>query len=285
MNKLALGTVQFGMKYGINNFVGVPNDREVTNILDFAYKNGIQTLDTAIAYGNSQERLGKLSNDNFKIISKFSGIFNFKDLENELLKSLSNLRRDKIYGFIFHKANDLIENPKMWSYLERLKSLKKIKKIGFSIYNEKELNEILNLGFIPDLVQLPYSILDRRLEDSLIKLNNLDVEIHVRSVFLQGLYFKKINNIPKKLNPLKPYLEKLHDLCNKFNISMSSLALNFVKQNKNIDKIVIGSDSVNQLIQNNSVMSYNLESNLIKLVQEINVKETELLIPNNWNLN
>ena len=283
MSKLALGTVQFGINYGINNSTGVPDDKQVTSILDYAFKNGINTIDTAIAYGNSEERLGKLSENNFQIISKFSGIYNFRDLENELLKSLSNLRRDKIYGFIFHNAIDLIKNPKMWSYLERLKSLKKIKKIGFSIYNEKELNEILNLGFIPDLVQLPYSILDRRLEDSLVKLNNLDVEIHVRSVFLQGLYFKDLNNLPETLLPLRPYLRKLHDICNSFNISISSLALNFVKQNKNIDKIVIGSDSVDQLRENSSAMNYNLEPKLIKSVQEINVKEKELLNPINWN--
>ena len=204
-------------------------------------------------------------------------------MENELLKSLSNLRRDKIYGFIFHKAIDLIKNPKMWSYLEKLKSLKKIKKIGFSIYNEKELNEILNLGFIPDLVQLPYSILDRRFEKSLIKLKQLGVEIHVRSVFLQGLYFKDLYNLPETLLPLRPYLRKLHEICNSFNISISSLALNFVKQNKNIDKIVIGSDSVCQLNENISAMRYNLDSDIIKSIHEINVVEKELLNPINWN--
>jgi aryl-alcohol dehydrogenase-like predicted oxidoreductase len=283
MSKLALGTVQFGINYGINNSMGVPDDKEVKSILDYAYKNGVNTLDTAIAYGNSEERLGELAKKNFQIISKFSGIYNWRDLENELSKSLSNLRRDKIYGFIFHKAIDLIENPKMWSYLEKLKSLKKIKKIGFSIYNEKELNEILNLGFIPDLVQLPYSILDRRLEDSLIKLNNLDVEIHVRSVFLQGLYFKDLNNLPDTLLPLRPYLRKLHEICNSYKIKMSLLALNFIKQNKNIDKIVIGSDSVCQLNENISAMGYNLDSDIIKSIHEINVVEKELLNPINWN--
>ena len=283
MNKLALGTVQFGMNYGINNSMGVPEDKDVSSILDYAHKNGINILDTAITYGNSEERLGKLSKNNFQIISKFSGIYNFSDLKNELLKSLSHLRIKKLYGFMFHNANDLIENPSMWDFLEKLKSLKKIKKIGFSIYDEKELNEVLNSGFIPDIVQLPYSILDRRLENSIIKLKNHNVEIHVRSVFLQGLYFKKINSIPKKLKPLKPYLEKLHEICYTNNISISSLALNFVKQNKNIDKIVIGSDSVAQLKENISVMRYNLEPNIIKLVQEINVKEKELLNPVNWN--
>ena len=111
MNKLALGTVQFGMNYGINNSMGVPEDKDVSSILDYAHKNGINTLDTAIAYGNSEERLGKLSKNNFQIISKFSGIYNFSDLKNELLKSLSHLRIKKLYGFMFHNANDLIENP------------------------------------------------------------------------------------------------------------------------------------------------------------------------------
>jgi len=283
VNKLALGTVQFGMKYGINNFVGVPNDREVSNILDFAYKNGIQTLDTAIAYGNSQERLGKLLNDSFQIISKFSGICNYTDLDNELTKSLNLLKTNNIYGFMFHNSNDLIENPKLWNFLEKLKKSEKIKKIGFSIYNKKELNDILNLGLIPDLVQLPYSILDRRLENSIIKLKNLGVEIHARSVFLQGLYFKKTNNLPRKLLPLKPYLKKLKIICNENNISISQLALNFVKQNKNIDKIVIGSDSVIQLKENISVITYNLNPNIIEFVKKINVKEKELLNPVNWN--
>ena len=283
MSKLALGTVQFGTNYGINNSVGIPNDKEITSILDYAYKNGINTLDTAIAYGKSEERLGKLMKNNFQIISKFSGIYNFKDLENELLKSLSNLRMDNIYGFIFHNAYDLIENPKMWSYLERLKSLKKIKKIGFSIYNEKELNEILNIGFIPDLVQLPYSILDRRFENSLIKLKNLDVEIHVRSVFLQGLYFKDLNNLPETLLPLRPYLRKLHEICNSFNISIPSLALNFVKQNKNIDKIVIGAESKAQLEDNITVMNMDIDNNILELIDKLDVVEKELLNPINWN--
>ena len=134
--KLVLGTVQFGMSYGINNQDGSPDDENISNILNFAFKNGIQTLDTAIAYGNSQKRLGEISKNDFQIISKFSGVYNFRDLENELLKSLSVLKINTLYGFMFHNADELIENPKMWNFLEKLKSSNKIKKIGFSIYDE-----------------------------------------------------------------------------------------------------------------------------------------------------
>jgi aryl-alcohol dehydrogenase-like predicted oxidoreductase len=282
MQKLALGTVQFGMNYGINNNTGIPKDEDVSNILDFAYKSDINTLDTAIAYGNSQERLGKLSRNNFQIISKFSGIYNFRDLKNELTKSLSHLRIKKLYGFMFHNANDLIENPNMWNFLEKLKSSNKIQKIGFSIYNDIELSKILNFGFVPDIVQLPYSILDRRFENSLIKLKQLGVEIHVRSVFLQGLYFREINSIPKKLNCLKPVLEKLHQICKTNNISMSSLALNFVKQNKNIDKIVIGAESKVQLEDNITVMNKDIDDNILELINKLDVVEKELLNPVNW---
>ena len=130
---------------------------------------------------------------------------------------------------------------------------------------------------------MPYSILDRRFENSLIKLKNLDVEIHVRSVFLQGLYFKDLNNLPETLLPLRPYLRKLHEICNSFNISIPSLALNFVKQNKNIDKIVIGAESKAQLEDNITVMNMDIDNNILELIDKLDVVEKELLNPINWN--
>ena len=133
-------------------------------------------------------------------------------------------------------------------FFSKTKKSNKIKKISFSIFNEKQLNTMLDLGFIPDIVQLLYSILDRRLENSLIKLKLNKAEVHVYSVFLQGLYFKDVNNLSKYLQPLRSNLKKLHGFCKSNNIKMSTLALNFAKQNKNIDKIVIGANSTEQII-------------------------------------
>ena len=135
---------------------------------------------------------------------------------------------------------------------------------------------MFNLGFIPD-VQLPYSILDRRMENSLVKLKKYGVETHTRSVFLQGLYFKSTHNIPKKLKTLKPYLKRLNSICLNNNISMSSLALNFVNQNKYVDKIVIGAESIEQLKENIDCIDSNLDINILELISHINVKEKELL--------
>lgn len=281
--KLALGTVQFGINYGINNKLGIPSDNDVSEILKCAYKKGIKTLDTAISYGNSEERIGKCSSNKFKIISKFSSVDSLTQLEHELDKSLSNLKTNKLYGFIYHNANDLINKPYTWQFLMKLKLSNKIEKIGFSIYSEDQLNKLFDIGFIPDLVQLPYSILDRRMENSIIKLKKYNIETHVRSVFLQGLYFKSINSIPKKLNCLKPYLKRLNSICLNNNISMSSLALNFVKQNKYVDKIVIGAESIKQLKENIDCLTFNLDKKIMELIYNINVEEKELLNPVNWN--
>ena len=109
------------------------------------------------------------------------------------------------------------------------------------------------------------------------------VEVHVRSVFLQGLYFKDPNSLPNCLLPLRPYLKKIHRICEFNNINISSLALNFVKQNKNIDKIVIGADTTEQIVENVKSMNYNLTEDIIKLVYKINVVEKKLLNPVNWN--
>lgn len=281
--KLALGTVQFGINYGINNKLGIPSDNDISEILKYAYENGIKTLDTAISYGNSEERIGKCSKNKFKIISKFSSIDSLAQLESELEKSLFNLKTNKLFGFIYHNANDLINKPYTWQFLMKLKHSQKIEKIGFSIYSEDQLNKLFDLGFIPDLVQLPYSILDRRMENSLIKLKKYGIETHTRSVFLQGLYFKSTHNIPKKLKTLKPYLKRLNSICLNNNISMSSLALNFVNQNKYVDKIVIGAESIEQLKENIDCIDSNLDINILELISHINVKEKELLNPVNWN--
>ena len=175
MDKIVIGTVQFGMNYGINNQIGIPSNKEISNILKYAYKQGIDTLDTAISYGSSEEKIGQLKDDIFKIITKFSGVSNYDKLENKLIISLSKLKTEKLYGFIFHDASELVDNPKIWNYLEKLKSKNKIEKIGFSMYDQNQLNAILDHGIIPDLVQLPYSILDRRLENSLKTLKTLGV--------------------------------------------------------------------------------------------------------------
>jgi len=281
--KLILGTVQFGLSYGINNNKGIPDDKEISNILKLAKKESITNLDTSISYGNSEERIAKLSLSDFKLITKTSEVKSKNQLLKSIKNSLKNLKKPKVYGYLFHNADNLIENPDLWETMLLIKNKKLVEKIGFSIYTTKQLDKLLENKINADIVQLPYSLLDRKFEKYFMKLKKLGTEIHVRSVFLQGLYFMDNKNLPQKLLPLKKNLIDIENICDKFNVSIGELALNFVYENKFIDKIIIGVDSSNQLNQNiKMIKNWNSNNNINRLIDKITVKEQHLLSPVNW---
>lgn len=281
--KLAIGTVQFGINYGINNKNGIPSDIDVSEILDLSLKNNIKYLDTSISYGNSEERISKLANNKFNIITKSNNVKSSEELTSSILTSLSSLKTESVYGFLFHNADNLIDNNDLWSTLNKFKNEKKVKKIGYSIYNTKQIDYLLDKGFIPDVVQLPYSLLDRKFEKYFMKLKKLGTEIHVRSVFLQGLYFMNNKQLPQKLFPLKKYLDSIDCICRKFNVSIGELALNFVNENKLVDKIIMGVDSSTQLNQNiKMIKNWKSNNKINELINKIDVKEKHLLSPINW---
>lgn len=158
--KIVLGTVQFGLQYGISNTHGIPADSELSAIFETAQTNGITTLDSALAYGNSEERLGQFNNGRFKIITKFPKVNTEAELNQVFQQSLNNLKVNFVEGYMAHNADNLIDKPFLWSALQTLKQEKKIQKTGYSLYTVEQLNALLDLGFIPDIVQLPYSLLD-----------------------------------------------------------------------------------------------------------------------------
>lgn len=281
--KLAIGTVQFGINYGINNKNGIPSDIDILEIFDLSIKNNIKYLDTSISYGNSEERISKLANNKFNIITKSNNVKSSEELTSSILTSLSSLKTESVYGFLFHNADNLIDNNDLWITLNKFKNEKKVKKIGYSIYNTKQIDYLLDKEFIPDIVQLPYSLLDRKFEKYFMKLKKLGTEIHVRSVFLQGLYFMNNKQLPQKLFPLKKYLDNIESICNEFNISIGELALNFVNENKFIDKIIMGVDSPDQLNQNiKMIKNWKSKNKINELINKIDVKEKHLLSPINW---
>ena len=281
--KITLGTVQFGIQYGISNTHGVPSDSELESIFSVASKLGIQQLDTAKAYGNAEERIGKLSNSKFDIITKFPNVDSKEDLELALSESLQKLNVSSIYGYLAHNADVLIQNPSLWEVLLEAKKEGKIKKIGYSLYTPEQLERLLDLNCIPDLVQLPYSILDRKFEKQLSILKQLGTEVHVRSVFLQGLYFMNPNKLPEKLQPFQDSLLELKNLCIENNVSVGEVALNYVISNPNIDKLVIGIETAEQLRENiNLVKNWKSNKVLFSKIEAIEIKDKSLLNPVNW---
>lgn len=276
MSKIVLGTVQFGLQYGINS-AGRPNGEAVRYILSEAAKGGICTLDTSSAYGNSEEILGECitQGENFKIVSKYpKGNILVDEMFNT---SLKRLKVNKLYGYLLHHFEVYKNNPKVWDEFVKLKDARKVQKIGFSLYSPDELEFILNRKSPFDLIQVPFNIFDKKFLPYMKELHEKGVEIHVRSTFLQGLFFMDRNALPNKLEPLRKYLLQLDDYSSKTGLSISEIALNYNLQNPYIDGVLIGVDNVEQLQMNLA----SIKDTPINL--EIQVKEQELLNPVNWN--
>jgi aryl-alcohol dehydrogenase-like predicted oxidoreductase len=207
-NRIVLGTVQFGLPYGIANQNGQVSRSETAAILDHAWSAGLDTLDTAIAYGESEQRLGEINVEKWRVITKLSAIpENCSDVtswaQKSLLSSLERLRIPKLYGMLLHRSKDLLgpHGDSLYNALLAGKDQGFVEKIGVSIYDPKELDS-LPTKFKFDLVQAPYNIIDRRLALSgwLTKLHQAGTEIHVRSVFLQGLLLMKAEKKPLIFN-------------------------------------------------------------------------------------
>ncbi|KIX22391.1 hypothetical protein SY27_00600 [Flavobacterium sp. 316] len=281
--KLALGTVQFGLQYGISNTKGIPTDLDLSQIIETAVKNNIYTFDTAIAYGNAEERIAAFLPNEAQIISKFPKYSSNSELKENIERSIIRLKQDRLYGFMAHNGDFLIENPKLWDVLVDFKTKSKIQKIGYSLYTPKQLEALLQLDLIPDIIQIPFSLLDQKFTPYFEELKKTNVEIHCRSVFLQGLYFLNTESLPEKLIPLKTELNQLKEIANQYKISIADLALNFACLNKNIDKVVIGVENEKQLTDNiNAVNHWNLDNSIFEAINAIKVTHKELLNPANW---
>ncbi len=284
LNKLILGTVQFGLDYGISNANGKPSKTEVFDILETAKFAGIDTLDTASAYGNAIELIGeyhKLSNFKFKIISKFK-TNNINDIKSDLSNDLEKFGIEAFECIMLHHAKDL-ENNLLKPILQNLKEDKITQKIGISIYNNSDI-ETDNLKII-DVVQSPYNLLDNiNLRNDYFKLlKQNSIEIHTRSAFLQGLFFlNKQENLPIRLLPLEKYLTKIKNILTENSLSVESLALNYCFANSNISKVVFGVNSVNELNRNIENINTPISKSVIDEINHIFVVETNLLNPSNW---
>ena len=276
MNKIVLGTVQFGLQYGVNS-AGRPSQDAVKSILGEAAKGGITTLDTSSAYGNAEEVLGEsiATPGQFKIVSKYpKGETSVGEMFNS---SLNRLKVDQLYGYLLHHFEVYKNNPKVWDEFVALKEAGKVKKIGFSLYTPEELEFILKNKSPFDLIQVPFNIFDKKFLPYMKQLHENGVEIHVRSTFLQGLFFKDRNSLPEKLLPMKKYLLQLDEFSKTSGLSISEIALNYNLQNPYIDGVLIGVDNVEQLQTNLK----SVKDTPIGI--EFEIKEQKLLNPVNWN--
>lgn len=289
MQELILGTVQLGLPYGISNKIGKPHKEEAFQILDFAYNNGISLLDTASGYGESESIIGEymeFSGNDFRIATKLS-VENHDGVDEYLEGSLSKIGKDSIELYFIHHFNDLKEG--LIDELCSLRDSGKIRQIGISLYEPRELEYILsNYCDIVDVVQIPFNILDSRwLKNNLLKrTKEKNIKIYVRSIFLQGLIFMDDEEEMNKIDlTLKYYISELNKIINNKNIPMTQLAIDYVKTYDEIDGILVGCETVNQLKENvslfnsESVVDDELKNEIISLTSNINEK---IIDPRKW---
>jgi aryl-alcohol dehydrogenase-like predicted oxidoreductase len=286
-NKIILGTVQFGIPYGINNSQGMPAMQQVFDMLDFAADNGISMLDTAEAYGEAEAMIAayhRQTDKRFGIISKFKGGLH-ADLEAYTRQKTGLLGVERLYSYMFHSYRDYENNAALVKELKDLKEKGLIEKTGISIYTNEELAAVTGDEAI-ELIQLPFNLLDNNSQRGalLVKAKDAGKEIHVRSVFLQGLFFKDVASFRGKLSPLAPYVEKLQRLAAVHEAPLNQLALNYALAQPYIDKVLIGVDSIEQLRENVHAIwpATPAYRHLFGQVNEIHVEETTLLNPANW---
>ena len=257
--KIGLGAVQFGANYGISNKGGKTQESEVRTILATAHELGVRFIDTAALYGDSEEVIGRAMPPDtyFNIVTKtvaFSKeILNEVDaqhLEDAFHASLLKLRMPSVYGLLMHRAEDLLV-PGGDLLMNRLLQLKRkgfVSKIGVSVYSGDQIDQVLD-RFSIDLIQLPINVLDQRLLQSthLEKLKRAGVEIHARSVFLQGLLLMEQQDIPSYFNGVREQLDAYHRIIKERGLTPLQAALGFVSGIPEIDQIICGVNNSEQL--------------------------------------
>ncbi|MGB0936178.1 MAG: aldo/keto reductase [Colwellia sp.] len=286
--RLGLGTVQFGLDYGVTNQTGQVALEEIRDLLILAKNNQITVLDTAPAYGDAEENLGKLSlTQGMHLVTKIPKLAeNEINIESYINKSLFNLKVNQLDAILFHQVEDIISAPFAELRFESLlkqKQLGRVSKVGVSVYQPEQLDFCLK-HYPIDIVQLPLNVLDQRFIQGgwLNKLADKGVEVHCRSIFLQGLLLMDLKEIPDYFLPFKSYFERFIDTAKQLQVSVVSLALAVALQCKEVSRVLVGCCNTKQLQE--IIKAYLVAVKLNDDLSHLACQDEQLLLPMNWQL-
>jgi aryl-alcohol dehydrogenase-like predicted oxidoreductase len=234
---------------------GKLSDEVVAEIMQVASNSGIRTLDTASAYGDCHEVLGRIGTNGWRVISKIPAIpDNCKDVTGFIAKifenTLENLRADKIQCLLLHNSEDLLARygDEVFSCLKRFRSQQLVSKVGVSIYGPSCLSDITDRYEI-DMVQAPINILDNQIDESgwLERLANLGIEFHARSIFLQGVLLSSEIQANKFFSRWDNLFLDFDNWVKRSGVSALEKCVSHVRSFENVSCIIVGVDSVRQL--------------------------------------
>jgi len=296
LQKLCLGTVQFGLDYGIANKKGKPSLEDSVQMLNHAYDSGIRWFDTAQAYGNAEEILGEFiarRNDlkELRVISKLlPHAFDkgekpvFEDVQEAVHSSLKRLHLNSLEGFLFHTPEYIYRDDVIEQMIKvREKGL--VKNIGVSIYEVKHAVDAAKMDWV-DYIQIPHSVFDQRVANSdfFDVANKNGKTVFARSAFLQGLSLMDPEDVPEKLDYAKGYLKKLIQLSENYGYSRLEISGLFTLQDDEIDFLVFGVDNLQQLKDDIELNNgHSLPNDLVEsLKKEFKAVKKSVVMPSLW---
>jgi len=290
MNKsksIILGTVQLGTIYGIKNKSNNPimiSENQANSILNCAFENGVRFFDTARDYGTAESVLGNWPLKNqVKILTKFKSAESFTHAEDIFGESLEMLGLKKIHCLSLHLYEDCLQEYNL-RILDHLKRIGFIEHTGVSIYNTYEIDHIVRNTDL-EIIQSPFNVFDHSgiRGESFSKAKKAGRKIHVRSIFLQGLLLMDRNTIPHHLESLKSKLLKLDQFASESNCNVRDLCINYVLNTPNIDGVIIGIDSMENLLENIYTISKSANLSIDRdKIESINIEDTRYLNPSLW---
>lgn len=287
-SRVAIGTAQFGSKYGVANQSGMVSSENAKKIMHEAFSYGANTLDTAISYGVSEKILGEIGVNSWEVISKLPRIPDgtediFGHILQQVEASLERLNIDSLGGLLIHDPSQLLERSGYLIYktLCDMRQQGLVKSIGISIYDPQDLDELTrNMDF--NIVQGPFSVFDQRMLNSgwLDELEKRNIAFHARSVFLQGLLLMK-KRPPFFFRWVKIF-ESWDSWLSEEGITPLGGALYCALSNPAIKKIILGLDSLEQLKEVRNEIKKMENINLH--IPQFNAQDPVLINPSKWNL-
>jgi aryl-alcohol dehydrogenase-like predicted oxidoreductase len=285
MNRIVLGGAQLGLPYGILNGGETLSREEVARILDTAVDHGIDSIDTAIAYGQSESIIGETSQNRFKIISKLPplpvDISNVSEwVHSQVQGSLSRLKCTSLDALLLHRPQDLTgaQGAELYAAIGSLMAEKMIHRFGVSIYSPDDLEGIIGT-FDIHVVQAPLNVFDRRILGVTDQLSALNIEVHARSVFLQGVLIASPKDRPQRFEPWSEHFALFDEWVRSSGVSAMACCLGFALQQPGIAKLVIGTTSAESL---DEIMN-SIPNSVLEVPTHLQSSVEQLIDPRFWN--
>jgi len=255
--KIIIGTAQWGLDYGLTQTDSKISSNELMKIVNFLEKKKTYNLDTSTMYGDAHSRIAQFCNADFRVYTKFSvnlDISNEEEfrtkVQQDCTNSLSSLGQASLEGIYIHNTGAIYDKKFkiLVDTVNEIKMRQKNLKVGISVYTTEDIETLLQF-WNPDIVQLPINVIDRRLikSGSLKLLKSRGVEVHARSIFLQGLLLRDLDNIPPYFQPWISIFKDFEKWCLENNMSKLQACVSDIENIREIDKIVIGVDNSSQL--------------------------------------